>query len=118
MVSLIITWEIVETVTVIWILDGVVLLVLGIMLLTRTHLVKGIAVGGMAVSAIAVCLRVFDLGISSFEWRTPLDIGYDMETTDGIMFYLSILVTMLVFLPSVLHSLRRKPVQQPQQQYY
>ncbi|SDJ77531.1 hypothetical protein SAMN04487820_10236 [Actinopolyspora mzabensis] len=101
-----------------WVLDGVVLLALGIMLLTRTRLVKGIAVGGMAVSAIAVCLRVFEFGLGAYDWRTPLDVGYDMETTDGIMFYCSILVTMLVFLPSVLHSLRRKPVPQPPQQYY
>ncbi|WP_460329041.1 hypothetical protein [Actinopolyspora lacussalsi] len=100
-------------------MESGILLALGIMLLTRTHLAKGIAVSGMAVSVIAVCLRVFEYGISVYGWRTPLDVGYIMETTDGIMFYCSILVTMLVFLPSVLHSLRRKPVQQPpRQQYY
>ncbi|SFD90776.1 hypothetical protein SAMN04487819_10526 [Actinopolyspora alba] len=119
LVSQITTWHMVKAVTTIWILDGAVLLVLGIMLLTRTHLVKGIAVGGMAVSAIAVCLGVFDFGLGVYDWRTPLNVGYTMETADGIMFYCSILVAMLVFLPSVLHSLRRKPVPQPpQQQYY
>ncbi|WP_139235177.1 hypothetical protein [Actinopolyspora lacussalsi] len=104
---------------IVWFVDAGVLLVLGTMLLTRTRIVKGVAVAGMAISVIAAYWETFEYGVRVYGWRTPLNVAHNMEAADGIMFYCSILVAMLVFLPSVLHSLRRKPDQRPpRQQYY
>ncbi|WP_157734743.1 hypothetical protein [Actinopolyspora erythraea] len=88
------------------------------MLLARTRAAKGIAITSIIFTIFAASAEALFALFSRAEWQAPMNIVYILETAEGVMFYCSMLAAMLVFLPSVLRSLRQKPARPPQQQYY
>ncbi|ASU80123.1 hypothetical protein CDG81_19745 [Actinopolyspora erythraea] len=106
------------TTTIVWTLNGAALLTLAVMLLARTRAAKGIAITSIIFTIFAASAEALFALFSRAEWQAPMNIVYILETAEGVMFYCSMLAAMLVFLPSVLRSLRQKPARPPQQQYY
>ncbi|SDR14099.1 hypothetical protein [Actinopolyspora saharensis] len=91
-------------------LDALVLLTMSVLLLSRSKLTKPVATASLVLTAVERCVGTLMHVIVTNQWLALVNIGATVSPVEDLVFYISFIPAVMIFLPVVLKTLRTNPV--------